>query len=192
MLLRVDACPLGSMRALLRALVQVDSPKREQGDKQTQRLRRDDKFIMVAWMNLASRSNDEMNPTAHSADTADYWNLNHMKRMSPEDPKTINHPCSISFIYAEQREAQEAEPDEAAINTRGAQNLTITPDGPPETRNNHDEDEARDLDFDPQDNVDAQRAEVEGRSMTRDEGEASENTFGPYVEKQGSKTRNTR
>ncbi len=56
MLLRVDACPLGSMRALLRAVVQVDSPKREQGDTQTQRLRRDDKFIMVAWMNLASRS----------------------------------------------------------------------------------------------------------------------------------------
>jgi hypothetical protein len=121
---------------------------------------------------LASRSEDEMNPTAHSDDTADYWNLNHMKRMSPEDPKTINNPCSISFIYAEQREAQEAEPDEAAINTRGAQNLTITPDGPPETRNNHDEDEARDLDFDPQDNVDAQRAEDEGRSMTRDEGDA--------------------
>jgi hypothetical protein len=121
------------MRALLRALVQVDSPKREQGDTQTQRLRRDDKFSVVEWMNLASRSKDEMNPTAHSDD---YWNLNHMKRMSPEDPKTINNPCSISSIYSEQREAQEAEPDEAAINTRVAQKLPITPDEPPETRNN--------------------------------------------------------
>ncbi len=89
--------PLG----VLRALVQVDSPKREQGDTQTQRLRRDDKFIVVEWMNLASRRKDEMNPTAHSDDTADYWNLNQMKRMSPEDPRTINNPCSISFIYSE-------------------------------------------------------------------------------------------
>ena len=57
-----------------------------------------------------------MNPTAHSDDTADYSNLHHIKRMSPEDPKTINNPCSISCRYAEQREAQEAEFDEAAIN----------------------------------------------------------------------------
>ena len=56
-----------------------------------------------------------------------------MKKMSPEDPKTINDPCSVSFIYSEQREAQEAEPDEAAINTRGAQKLPITPEEPPET-----------------------------------------------------------
>ncbi len=133
--------PLGVDACLLRALVQVDSPEREQGDTPTQRLRRDEKFIVVEWMNLASRSIDEMNPTAHSDDVADYWNLNHMKR-------------------------------------------------PPEMRNNHDEDEARDLDFDPQDN--AQRAEDEGRSMMRDEGEASENTSGPDVEKKESKTRNKR
>ena len=60
----------------------------------------------------------------------------------------------------------------------------MTP-GEPKTRNaraTDDEDEARELDFDPQDDVDAQRAEDEGRSMTRDEDEASENKFGPDFE----------
>jgi hypothetical protein len=46
----------------------------------------------------------------------------------------------------------------------------------------NDEYEARDLDFDPQDDVDAQRAEDEGRSMANNEDEASEMTFGPDVE----------
>ena len=58
---------------------------------QTQRvggLRRDGKFIVVVWRDLASRSKDEMNPTVHSDDTVDYSNLHHITRMSPEDPKT--------------------------------------------------------------------------------------------------------
>ena len=79
-------------------------------------MRRDGKFLVVVWRNLASRSRDEMNSAAHSDDTADYSNLHHTKRMSPEDPKTINNPCSISCRYAEQREAQEAETDEASEN----------------------------------------------------------------------------
>ena len=54
----------------------------------------------------------------------------------------------------------------------------------------NDEDGARDLNLNPQDDVDAQRAEDEGRSMTRDEGEASENKFGPYFEEKESKPRN--
>ncbi len=59
-----------------------------------------------------------MNPTAHIDDNADYSNLNHMKKMSPKDPKTITNSCSISFRYAEQRKAQEnkrqeSEPEEA-------------------------------------------------------------------------------
>ena len=51
-------------------------------------MRRDGKFIVVVWRDLASRSKDEMNPTVHSDDTVDYSNLHHIKRMSPEDPKT--------------------------------------------------------------------------------------------------------
>ena len=68
----------------------------------------------------------------------------------------------------------------------------MTP-GEPKTRNaraTNDEDGARDLDFDPPDDVDAQRAEDEGRSMTRDEDEASENKFGPDFEEKESNPRN--
>ena len=54
----------------------------------------------------------------------------------------------------------------------------------------NDEDGARDLDFNPQDDADAQRAEDEGRSMTRDEDEASENKFGPDFEEKESNPRN--
>ena len=51
-------------------------------------MRRDGKFIVVVWRDLASRSKDEMNPGVHSDDTVDYSNLHHITRMSPEDPKT--------------------------------------------------------------------------------------------------------